>query len=93
MGRKILFAAALFVAGFATALYLVAPVSESQTGQGKAIWTEPTLDQQRFRQELLAVSCKIHLGMNKLIGFAEEQSIRLAEYVREKYTEHQAKNG
>jgi hypothetical protein len=93
MGRKMFFALVFFGAGFATALYLVAPASESQTGQEQAAWTDQTMDRQQFRQELLDVSCKIRLGMNKLVGFAEEQSVRLAEYVQEKWAEHQAKNG
>lgn len=96
MGRfqcKMLFVLVLYGAGFATAMILMAPADESQMGQEQATWTDRTMDRQQFRQELLDVSCKMRQGMSRLVSFAEEQSVRLAEYVQQKWAEHQAENG
>ena len=97
MGRiqsKLLFALVLYGAGFATAMYLVAPVEESETGQKQAAsMTTQSLSRQQIREHLLAASCKLRLGMNKLVSFAEEQSGRVAEYVRQKWNEPQPDAG
>lgn len=91
MGR-LLFLLMVFGAGFATALYLVAPDDGSQ-----AICEQATRDQQQDRQQmredLLALSSKIRLGMNQLISFAEEKSAQLADYMRQEAARRQAESG
>ncbi|HOQ04714.1 MAG TPA: hypothetical protein PKY88_05835 [Anaerohalosphaeraceae bacterium] len=91
MGR-LLFLLMVFGAGFATALYLVAPVDDSQAMCEQAM-TERLRDRQQMREDLLALSCKIRLGMNQLISFAEEKSAQLAEYMRQEAAKKQAESG
>lgn len=97
MGRfqcKILFMLVLYGAGFATAMYLMAPADRSETGQCQAASeTAQSTDQQQVREQLLAASCKLRLGMDKLVSFAEEKSLLVADYVQEKWAQHQAADG
>ena len=97
MGRlqyKILFALVLYGAGFATAMYLMAPAEKCETGQIQAASDlARTAEREQHREQLLAASCKLRLGMNKLVSFAEEQTAVVAEFVRQKWDEHQADGG
>ncbi len=91
MGR-LFFLIMVFGAGFATALYLVAPVESGRTVR-EQLRTERAWNRQQMREDLLALSCKIRLGMNQVISFAEEKSAQLAEVMRQEMAKRQAENG
>ena len=97
MGRfrsKLLFALVLYAAGFASAMYLMAPPDQSETGQNQAASDLARIaERQQTREQLLAASCKLRLGMNKLVSFAEEKTARVADFVQQKWAEHQAADG
>ncbi|MEJ5259086.1 MAG: hypothetical protein WHS88_02730 [Anaerohalosphaeraceae bacterium] len=91
MGR-LLFLMMVFGAGFAAALYLVAPVEDGRT-KNEQTMTERLAERQQMREDLLALSCKIRLGMDQLISFAEEKSVQLADYLRREAAKRQAESG
>lgn len=97
MGRlqsKILFMLVLYGAGFATAMYLMAPADRSETGQSQAASEKARVtDQQQVREQLLAASCKLRVGMDKLVSFAEEKTALVAGFLQQKWSERQAADG
>jgi hypothetical protein len=46
-----------------------------------------------MREDLLALSCRIRLGIDQAISFAEEKSVQMAEYFRQEMAKRQAENG
>jgi hypothetical protein len=92
MGRLIV-RIMLFAAGFAAALYLIAPPDEGPSMQERTAGTERQWDRQQMREDLLALSCKIRLGIDQAISFAEEKSVQMAEYFRQEMAKRQAENG
>lgn len=98
MGRlpsKVLLMLVLYGAGFATAMYLMAPADQSETGHDDqaALEIDRTFDRQQVREQLLDASCHLRLGMNQLVSFAEEKTALVADFVRQKWMEHQAAGG
>jgi len=96
MGRlqcKLLFSLVLYGAGFATAMYLLAPADRSETGHNQAALESSRTDARQVREELLAASSRLRLGMNKLVSFAEEKASLVADYVQHKRTEQAAEGG
>jgi hypothetical protein len=91
MGR-LLFLIMVFGCGFATALYFVAPVDIGRGPHEQAVM-ERMQNRQQMREDLLALSGKIRLGMDQLISFAEEKSAQLADYLRQEAAKRQAESG
>ncbi len=83
----------LFAAGFAAALYLIAPADEGLSIQERTAGTEHQWDRQQMRENLIAISCKIRLGIDQAISFAEEKSVQLVEYFRQEMDKQQAESG
>jgi hypothetical protein len=79
---KILFAMILYAAGFFTAIYVLTP-SELQTADsrnGDSGWQEKTT--QWVAADAPAWTASVRGGMSKVISFAEEQALRLAETIK-----------
>lgn len=79
---KILFAMILYAAGFLTAIYVLAPSDLQAAGSrnGDSGWQEKTTEWAAAETPAWAASTRV--GMSKVISFAEEQALRLAETIK-----------
>ncbi len=75
--NKFIFVLIVYFAGFATAIYCLAPVSENHT-------TELT-----FRSEDIAQS--FNSGMHKTFAFSKDIFWRVNEFAKQKVEEHKTK--
>ena len=80
---KILFAMILYAAGFATAIYALAPANlqASNSRDGCTGW-EQEQTSERAGIETQAWAASVRVGMSKAAGFAEEQALALAEKIK-----------
>jgi hypothetical protein len=79
---KLLFAMIVYAAGFLTAIYVLAPSGLQAAGgrNGESGWQEKTTEQAWAQTPVWAAS--VREGMSKVMSFAEEQSLRLAETIK-----------
>ena len=80
---KLLFAMILYAAGFATAIYVLAPsnVQAADSRNGPSGWTqEQTAEQTGMDTQAWAASVRV--GMSKAMSFAEEQALAIAEKIK-----------
>jgi hypothetical protein len=68
----------VYFAGFATAIYCLAPASENQAGQtGEKTFVDSAFKSDEFAQ-------KFNAGIHKCLDFARETSTDLGKVVRQK---------
>ena len=96
MGRwrgKILFALILYAAGFATAIYMLAPADLQAAGgqNGRAGWSRDGTTEQAG-VETPAWAASVRVGMSKAMSFAEEQTLRLADTIKTRMKQSTADN-
>lgn len=79
---KLLFAMIVYAAGFFTAIYVLAPsdLQAAASRNGESGWQERTTERAEADTPVWAASVKE--GMSKVMSFAEEQSLRLAETIK-----------
>ena len=80
---KILFAMILYAAGFATAIYVLAP-SNLQAANSRDGCSGQTQEQttERTGMESQAWAASVRVGMKKAMSFAEEQALSIAEKIK-----------
>jgi len=81
---KIIFLLVVYFAGFATAIYCLAPVSENQANQG----IEKGLVYSAFKSDEFAQS--FNAGMHKCIDVAKDAAQRTGKFLKHKLDERQA---
>ncbi len=81
---KILFALIVYSAGFATAIYVLAPSKFQEVSSrvtSSAVRTQDgTTERDGFDSQAWAASVRV--GMSKAVSFAEEQALQIAEMVK-----------
>jgi hypothetical protein len=83
---KIIFLLVVYFAGFATAIYCLAPVPENQAGQS----AEKSFAHSVFRSDEFAKS--FSTGMHKCIDFGKDVAHRTGNFVRQKLDERRAES-
>jgi hypothetical protein len=92
--RKLLFTLIVYFAGFGTAIYVLAPAKQPSSSpdqpaaavrvaRGAGISTE---DAAKLRETM-------YRGVNKLKDFAEEQTVRAADFFRRRLDQQQTEDG
>ncbi len=84
---KFVFMLIVYAAGFATAIYCLAPAPESTSGASG----ERTFSDKAFKSDEFARS--VNSGMHKAIDFSKEAAAQAAKMIREKIDEAQSKSG
>ena len=83
---KLIFLFIVYFAGFATAIYMLAPAPEKEAApdgeQAKISSAFSNFDSQEFVKSF-------NTGMHKCIDFGKEAALRTAKYIREKAQEKQ----
>lgn len=83
---KIILLLIVYFAGFATAIYTLAPVPESeetvQSEQGQ-VWSE-------FKSDQFAQKCSVQL--HRCVDFVKEKSCEAGEFIKEKIREYRENN-
>jgi len=81
---KIIFLLVVYFAGFATAIYCLAPVPENQAnlGAGKSFVYSA------FKSDEFAQS--FNVGMHKCIDFGKDAAYRAGEFLKQKFDESQS---
>ena len=77
---KLIFMFILYFSGFATAIYILAPQPDCESGQNKACVIETAFgnfDSQEFVKSF-------NSGMHKCVNFGKEAAFRTAQYIKEK---------
>ena len=80
---KLLFAMILYAAGFATAIYVLAPsnLQAADSREGCTGWSQEQTTE-RTGMESQAWAASVRVGMTKAMSFAEEQALALAEKIK-----------
>ncbi|MBN1360079.1 MAG: hypothetical protein JW993_05785 [Sedimentisphaerales bacterium] len=82
---KFVFLLIVYAAGFATAIYCLAPAPDQTSGRsGDRLLADKSLSSQEFAQS-------VNSGMHKAIDFSKEAATRAAKMIREKIDEAQSK--
>lgn len=78
---KLIFLLIVYFAGFATAIYMLAPAPEGGTGQSfDEVSSASAFDSQEFVNSFNA-------GMHKCLAFGKEAAIHTADFIQEKFEE------
>lgn len=81
---KFIFLLIVYFAGFATAIYAIAPTpQDSGDGQTSLLNTD-------FKVSSFAKSC--NSGIHKCIGAGKEAAERMAKFIKQKIDEHQSQS-
>jgi hypothetical protein len=84
--NKFLVALIIYFAGFATAIYYLAPAGDKANASGKDSRRFDLRGQVgEFRASEFGATAQT--GMKKFVGFAEEKAVQLGEYIRAKLAE------
>jgi hypothetical protein len=83
---KLIFLLIVYFAGFATAIYTLAPAPESngQATLGGFIARHSSDDSRITSNELVE---SFNAGMHKCVDFGKEAALRTAKFIKEKYEE------
>ena len=80
---KFIFLLIVYFAGFATAIYTLAPTPQNQDGKGGLLDSD-------FQVSSFAKSC--NSGIHKCIGAGKEAAQRAAKFIKQKIDEHQSQS-
>ncbi|MBA7710763.1 hypothetical protein ES703_119709 [subsurface metagenome] len=80
---KLVFLLIIYFAGFATAIYTLAPVPENQTRQTrKKTFAYSALKSDEFAQSF-------NTGMRKCLDFSKDVAYRAGRFIKQKYNDRQ----
>lgn len=89
--RKILFALIMYFAGFATAIYALAPADDTQThSQASAAKIHNNSDTGSSSEQFASA---FNTHMRKYLSVAEEQAEKLGEFIKAKLAESRTNDG
>jgi len=89
--RKILFALIMYFMGFATAIYVLAPVDDNRTHSQASTTKSSTNIETASDSEQFASAFNTH--MRRYLSVAEEQAEKLGEFIKAKLAESRKKDG
>jgi len=89
--RTILFTLIVYFAGFATAIYALAPVADAQTHSKAAQVKTRNHSDTGSKSEQFASAFNSH--MRKCLSVAEEQAEKLGEFIKAKLAESRTNDG
>jgi hypothetical protein len=75
---KLVFLLIVYFAGFATAIYCLAPVPEAQVGEENP--AHSTVKSEQFAQAF-------NVGMHKCLDFAKDATLRASSFIKQKLNE------
>jgi hypothetical protein len=75
----------VYFAGFATAIYTLAPVPENQAGQ----FHDNSVKYSAFKSDEFAQS--FNTGMHKCLDFSKDFACRMGKYIKQKFDERQSR--
>jgi len=75
---KFVFLLIVYFAGFATAIYCLAPVPEAQVGEKSLVYSAVRTEQ--FAQSF-------NVGMHKCLDFAKDATLRVSSFIKQKLNE------
>jgi len=78
---KLVFLLIVYFAGFATAIYCLAPAPEAQVGEEG--FAHSAVKSEQFAQAF-------NVGMHKCLDFAKDATLRMSSFIRQKLNERQA---
>ena len=78
---KLVFLLIVYFAGFATAIYCLAPAPEAQPGEES--FTLSAVKSNQFAQSF-------NVGMHKCLDFAKDATLRVSSFIKQKLDERQA---
>jgi hypothetical protein len=84
---KFLFLLIVYFAGFATAIYVLAPAPQNHVSQG----AQKTLSSSAFKSDEFTKS--FNSGMHKCLDFGKDVACRVGKYLKQKLDEKQLKTG
>ena len=94
MGRwrsRVLYTLIIYFAGFATAIYALAPAPDAKATSGASKAESRKHSDAGFKSEEFALA--FNSGMRKCIGFAEEKAVKAGEFIKAKLAERQKHGG
>ncbi len=80
---KLIFLLIIYFAGFATAIYTLAPVPENQTRQTR----KKTFAYSAVKSDEFAKS--FNVGMRKCLDFSKDVACRTGRFIKQKYNDRQ----
>jgi len=83
---KFLFLLIVYFAGFATAIYILAPAPQNQVSQG----AEKSITSSAFKSDEFVQS--FNSGMHKCLDFGKDAAWRVGKYLKQKLDEKQLKS-
>jgi len=87
--RTILFALIVYFAGFATAIYAIAPVADARTNSKVATEKIHNQNENVSASEQFALAFNSH--MRKCLSFAGEHAEKIGEFIKTKLAEQRTK--
>ena len=84
---KLVFLLIVYFAGFATAIYCIAPVPENQAGQ----LCEKSFAHSAFKSDEFAQS--FNTGMHKCLDFGKDAALRVSRFIKQKLDERHQTDG
>jgi len=84
---KFLFLLIVYFAGFATAIYILAPAPGNQVSKG----AQKTLSSSAFKSDDFVQS--FNSGMHKCLDYGKDATWRVGKYLKQKIDEKQLKTG
>lgn len=82
---KLVFLLIVYFAGFATAIYTLAPVPENQASQSR----ENSLKYSALKSDEFAQS--FNTGMHKCLDFSKDFAWRMGKYIKQKFDDRQSR--
>ncbi len=82
---KLVFLLIVYFAGFATAIYTLAPVPENQANQ----FSENSLKYSALKSDEFAQS--FNTGMHKCLDFSKDFAWRMGKYIKQKFDDRQSR--
>lgn len=81
---KLVFALIVYFAGFATAIYTLAPAPENEAGQSRENSAYSAFNSEEF-------VASFNSGMHKCVDFGKDAAFRTAKFIKQKIDEKQDK--
>ena len=82
---KLVFMLIVYFAGFATAIYTLAPVPENQASQ----FRENSVKYSALKSDEFAQS--FNTGMHKCLDFSKDFACRMGKYIKQKFDDRQSR--
>ena len=83
---KLLMALIIYFAGFASAIYVLAPVTDRPGGSGSALFAG-SFDSEAFEDRTRQFAAAAGVGMQKFLSFAEDKAVLAGQAIKDRLAE------